>query len=636
MRKENILKFFLLVLNILIFIRLFYVAIIRHDYYFAENKKVTDTIYYGASAPRGRILDTNGKVLVDNKGIKVLTYKKEGNIDIHNMCVELAKILEFKSIDVQPSDLKSYYYFVHKKEIDQLLDNKMLDKYNSKLISKNELEDYKYSFIRDEELANVNDHEAYIYKLINTGYSFSDKIIKNDISEEELIKINNLNIKGLNIGINWVRVYNYDTVINDLFGTIGPITKENVKWYLENGYSLDDTVGTTFLEKYYEPYLKGTKEAYKFSLDGEKILLQEERRGNDLVLSIDIDKQLEIEKALKEETLNVKKYPSSKYYKGTYVISSNPQTGGIIAIAGFSVDDIVKNDVIGTITNSYAVGSVVKGASQSVAFINGAINTSKKVLDSCVKLKNQPSKCSWTRLGYISDIDALRQSSNYYQFINAIKVSGYEYSYNMSFNPTIDDFNKYRSVFKNYGLGSLTGIDLSEEKLGITGSTISGDLLLNLAIGQYDTYTPIMVNSYINTIANNGIRNKLRLVDYAISTSGDKLEINPVTMVDKVEINENDLKRVQAGLKAVINAGTGRGYVDSDIDAAGKTGTSETFYNGIPTTTKSFIMYAPFDNPTVSVTIISPNLVYKNSINNYSYPINSRISRKIANILFEK
>lgn len=636
MRKENILKFFLLVLNILIFIRLFYVAIIRHDYYFAENKKVTDTIYYGSSAPRGRILDTNGKILVDNKGIKVLTYKKEGNIDIHNMCVELAKILEFKSIDVQPNDLKSYYYFVHKKEIDQLLDNKMLDKYNSKLISKNELEDYKYSFIRDEELANVNDHEAYIYKLINTGYSFSDKIIKNDISEEELIKINNLNIKGLNIGINWVRVYNYDTVINDLFGTIGPITKENVKWYLENGYSLDDTVGTTFLEKYYEPYLKGTKEAYKFSLEGEKILLQEERRGNDLVLSIDIDKQLEIEKALKEETLNVKKYPSSKYYKGTYVISSNPQTGGIIAIAGFSADDIVKNDVIGTITNSYAVGSVVKGASQSVAFINGAINTSKKVLDSCVKLKNQPSKCSWTRLGYISDIDALRQSSNYYQFINAIKVSGYEYSYNMSFNPTIDDFNKYRSVFKNYGLGSLTGIDLSEEKLGITGSTISGDLLLNLAIGQYDTYTPIMVNSYINTIANNGIRNKLRLVDYAISTSGDKLEINPVTMVDKVEINESDLKRVQAGLKAVINAGTGRGYVDSDIDAAGKTGTSETFYNGIPTTTKSFIMYAPFDNPTVSVTIISPNLVYKNSINNYSYPINSRISRKIANILFEK
>ena len=246
-----------------------------------------------------------------------------------------------------------------------------------------------------------------------------------------------------------------------------------------------------------------------------------------------------------------------------------------------------------------------------------------------------PSKCSWTRLGLINDIDAIRQSSNYYQFLNAIKVSGYEYTYNMEFNPTIDDFNKYRSVFSAYGLGVLSGIDLTEEQIGIIGSRVSGDLLLNYSIGQYDTYTPLMISSYINTIANNGKRYKLRLVDYGIDNEGNRVELNNPKILNTVEIEGEDLARIQLGLRSVIERGTGAGYVSAKYKAAGKTGTSETFYKNLATTTKSFIMYAPFDDPEYSVVIISPNIGYANSPNNYKYPINSRLSNKISNILFE-
>ena len=466
-------------------------------------------------------------------------------------------------------------------------------------------------------------------------YSFGEKIIKTDITEEELVKINALNSNDLKVTLKWIRNYNYDTVLNQIFGSIGAIEEDDVNDYLSKGYSLDDTVGVSFLEKFYEEYLTGEKAVYQV-INGNLELVEPEKRGLDLVLGIDINTQLEIESILKKEIENAKKYPSSKYYNGSYVIVSDPNNGLLRAIAGYDVNNNYSSDVVGTFTKSFTVGSVVKGASQSVAFINGAIDKDKKILDSCVKLKNMPSKCSWTKLGLIDDIDAIAQSSNYYQFINAIKVSGQTYSYNMNFKPTMDDFSKYRNVFNSYGLGSLSGIDLYEEKYGIVGSRISGDLLLNYVIGQYDTYTPLMLSSYINTLANDGIRNKIRIVDYAIDGEGNRVELNDPQELNEVGISKDDLKRVQAGLRKVIASGTASNYVDKSIKAAGKTGTSETFYNSIPTTSRNFIMYAPYDDPLYSLVIVSPNLAYSNSTNNYKYPINSRLSREISNILFEK
>lgn len=635
MKKDYILKIFVVVLNLIIIIRVFNVAILNHQLYQEKKREIVDSYVYGSTPPRGRFLDSKGRVLVDNKGIKALMYKKTSSVDEVDLAHRLADILDITGYDVSESDKLDYYYHSHKAEIDSNLDEKVVDKYNSKQISKKEFLEYKYSFIKQEQIDDIDLKEVYIYKLMNTGYMALDKVIKNDLSEEELFKINSLNSKALMIKIKWVRTYNYDTILNELFGSIGSIPKEEVNSYLSNGYKLDDVVGVSFLEKYYEKYLHGDKALYKLQEDGRMELISEEKRGNDLVLGIDIETQMEIESVLKEEIINVKKYPSSQYYNGSYVVVSEPKTGAIKALVGYNYKDDFASDVIGLLTNSYTVGSIVKGASQSVAYINGVINEDEYINDDCVKLLNMPSKCSWKRLGRLNDIDALTYSSNYYQFINAIKVAGAKYYYNMNFKPTIDDFNKYRSVFKEYGLGALSGIDLYEEKLGITGSRISGDLLLNYTIGQYDTYTPLMITSYINTIANNGGREKLRIVDYGLDNEGNKVIVNDSEVLNQVGIKEEHLKRVQTGLRNVILRGTAGGYVNGNYKAAGKTGTSETFFDGNSTTTKSFVMYAPFEEPEYSVVIISPHLVHKNDVNNYSYPVNSRLSKKITNILFD-
>ncbi|CAM5249350.1 serine-type D-Ala-D-Ala carboxypeptidase OS=Lysinibacillus sphaericus OX=1421 GN=LS41612_08495 PE=3 SV=1 [Lysinibacillus sphaericus] len=66
-------------------------------------------------------------------------------------------------------------------------------------------------------------------------------------------------------------------------------------------------------------------------------------------------------------------------------------------------------------------------------------------------------------------------------------------------------FPKMRNSYAQFGLGVKTGIDLPNEFSGVEG-LIMGGKTLDLAIGQYDTYTPLQLAQYISTIANGGYR----------------------------------------------------------------------------------------------------------------------------------
>jgi cell division protein FtsI/penicillin-binding protein 2 len=627
-------KYIIIVINIIIVIRIIYISIINSNYYKAKQSDILDKYITTNYAPRGRILDRSGNILVDNKSINVLVFRNYNftDIELSNIITKISNLID---IDIYTTDnmRREYYYFLNKDNINKKIDNNIYNDYKLNKITSKEYYNYKLSLIGNEDIASIDDKCAYIYYLVTNGYNYDDKIIKYDLSEYELTSINEANIDGLRCEIYYERIYNYDTSLNQIFGSVGKITSEKLDYYLNKGYKVNDIVGISFLEEYYDDYLRGTPRKYKINSDNSITLVEDYEKGNDLVLSIDINLQLQIESILKKEIIETKKYPSSKYYNGSYITLSD-NLGCILAMAGYKYDNSTFiNDAIGNITNSYTVGSVVKGASQSVAFINGVIDTNTKLLDSCVKLYANGRKCSWKSLGLINDIDALAYSSNYYQFINAIKVSGYNYTYNMKFNPTDADFEKYRTVFRQYGLGSDTGIEISGYK-GITGSMISGDLLLNLSIGQYDTYTPIMLNSYINTLGNNGIRYNMSFGSYILDNDGNKIMLDK-SIIDQVSIDEESIKRIQEGFLSVIKKGTGRSYLNSNITGAGKTGTSETSINGHNTLTKSFILYFPYETHEYNLTIVSPNLVDSSSKNSYIYPINSRLSRQITNILFE-
>ena len=629
---KKIYYFLLCLIIFIITIRISYIYYYKHDYYYEEYLKKTNKIVYGLTAPRGKILDRNGKILVDNIGDNTIVYFKMNNLNETDIAYKLENILE-NNLPSTVDEQKKYY--LEKNNTDFLLTPKELKDYYERKISIDKINELKYQ--RLDPYLKYNDQDKnmiHIYYLLNKGYSYSNKIIKKGASLKECALVNDLNIKGLRCEYTTKRVYLYDT-LNAIYGKVGQISKENKDYYLNKGYSLNDEVGLSYLEKEYDDYLRGTKAKYILNKDNTLTLLSNATRGNDIVLSIDIDLQLKINEIIKKNLDQAPNYKNTDYYNTSYVIVSNPYTGEIIASTGISKINNEFHDVTtNLLTSSFTVGSVVKGASMTVGYQNNLIEEGKLINDSCVKLYLVPEKCSFKRLGYIDDITALKTSSNYYQFLLAIKLTGNKYYNNIKINANENHFNTYRNTFSSFGLGSSTGIDLENESLGIKGQIIADDLLLNLSIGQYDTYTPLQLINYINTIATNGKRYSLHYLKQVINNDKNIYEYQP----NLLNIVENtNFERIKEGFRQVLFIGTGKGYTDLKYLPAGKTGTSEVVYSkDVTTINQTYIMYGPYDNPKYSIVVLSPNVSYNNNRDNYIAPINRNISKEVSNLVFEK
>ncbi len=620
---------------------------VKHDYYVSLYDKINNIYIKGASAPRGRILDIKGKVIVDNLGVNTILYHKPNSITVEEE-IEIAKKLSYLtnySYRYDESKLKDFFMIIKKDIVEGLITDEERKLYNERKITKEELEELKKERITDEVLDTLTLEEkyaSYFYNLMNDGYYYDNKIILKEVSEEVYAEILEEDLPGIFGEIAWVRYYPYEDTLKSLLGSISNSLPEDKKDLLNKGYSLTDKVGISGLEEYYEEYLRGEKAVYKLE-DGKLVLVSPASRGNDLVLEIDMDIQLKVEEIMKKEMAQAKKVPNTEYYNESYVLIANPKTGGIVASTGLRINDkdLGYQDVTINITkNAYTVGSIVKGASMAVGYQNKVIDIGSTMLDSCVKLNFKPAKCSWTRLGVINDIDALAQSSNYYQFIIALGVAGYKYKYNMDAPVKIEDFNKYRDTFASFGLGNTTGIDLPRETSGLKGNIVAPDLLMNLAIGQYDLYTPLSLLQYMGTIANKGVRLKLRL-GHSIIKDEKVIEENPVTELNKVDLEEKYLNRIEEGLVAVMNSGTGYYYAPRGIKAAGKTGTSESYIdingdgrNDAYVISNTFAMYAPYDDPKYVMVVISPNTSNLNGKSSYQSGVNRLIAREINDYLF--
>ena len=620
----------MLFLYLIIIYRIIDIKFINFDEYYKQYLIKSNNVIEGPTALRGRILDSNGVVLVDNQIIHNLEYRKIDNVS-YNMEIEYAKTIQSEfNIDKSASinELKNFYLLSN--DTSNLLTPEEKELYKYRKLSDDDI--YKIKIDRiDNELDMYNDIDKYIihtFYMMNNGYINETKTLLSDINEELCAKVSMLNIKGLSCSPSWKRVINYPYIAS-ILGSVGQIREEDKDLYLNNGYEIKDLVGLSGLERQYDNVLKGEKAKYKVNKDNTLTLIKDSKIGSDIVLSLDIGLEQKIYDTLKENLDKAKKFRATSYYKESYAIVSIPSTGEIKAILGLRRDEINNEVKYVDITNntmisSYIVGSVVKGASNSVGYLNNAIDIGKKIKDSCVKLYSVPSKCSFKRLGYIDDITALKMSSNYYQFITAIKTTGNKYKRNMKLDVDINDFNRYRDIFKKYGLGSLTGIDFPKEYSGIEGKTIAPDLFLNLSIGQYDTYTPMQLVAYINTIANKGVRKRLSFIK----------QDNEI--IDNVNLSEEYYNRIHEGFYEVVNNGTGRGYTNKKYKAAGKTGTSEVYLNNkINTINQSYIMFAPYDNPKYSLVVVNPNISYNDGKNTYIAPINRLISKTISDYLLE-
>ena len=603
-----------------------------NDYYMEKYYSVSEKYVYGNSAPRGRILDRNGKVLVDNVGINSIYYRDLGNIKKEDIASYLNLIIERK-IEASDDELKKYY--LEHNETDYLLTDDEKDDFNYRRISVSDVQDLKYSRMDSiiSEYSLEDKYMIHLYSLLNKGFIYGKKEIVDDVSNTECAMVNELNIDGLACEEDIKRVYLYDTM-NAIYGNVGHISLENKDFYLDKGYALDDQVGLSYLEKEYDDYLKGEKALYLINDDKSLTLVRDSVKGNDLVLSIDIDLQMKVNEIIKKYLDKKDSYRNTDLFSTAYVIVSNPNTGEILASSGLSkVKDDYYDVTTNILTSSFTPGSVVKGASISVGYQNGLIDVGHKINDSCVKLYQVPEKCSFKRLGMLDDVTALKWSSNYYQFMLAIKLVGKKYKYDMKLGASEENFKTYRDTFRSFGLGSSTGIDVENESLGITGKVFADDLYLNLSIGQYDTYTPLQLINYVNTIATSGKRYSLHYMDKVINGEDVIVSYEPIILN---EVNSN-FERIIEGFKQVMNRGTGSGYTAMEFKPAGKTGTSEVVYSkDLTTINQTYAMFGPYDNPKYSIVVVTPNVSYNNDRDNYIAPINRLISKEVSRYVFER
>lgn len=663
-QRFKLLLILLFVLTSIIIIFLYYFQIVKKDYYQLQVDNLSEKIVESDSAPRGRIYDRNGNILVDNQPVKTIYYKKPTGISMNEEIVLAYKVAEL--IDVDYSSLSNYnlrYFWVinNKTEANKLITADEYQLLKERKITADDILEYKIERITNYTLSKYTDLDreaAYIYYLMNKGYYYAEKIIDNDVSDAEYAQIaeKTKELDGFNIRLSWERVYPYGSYFRSILGNISKsetgIPREDKEYYLNVGYSLTDRVGISYLEKQYESVLKGTKTVYRINNNNEYKLVSEGRRGNDIVLSIDIELQKAVEDILEEELLIAKTEPNSEYFDSSFVIIANPKTGEILAMAGKQVKFVdgeykVYDYTPGVITATVTPGSSVKGASHIVGYKTGNLTIGEVRNDACIKIAATPAKCSFTEYGNINDVEALKYSSNTYQFQTAIRVGNGYYQYD---EPLIIDenaFNIYRAIFAEFGLGVKTGIDLPNEIEGYKGKNTLSGLLLDFSIGQYDNYTPMQLNQYINTIANGGYRVEPHILNAVYSSTSSDLDnlmykINP-TILNKVDIDSIFIDRVKEGFRMVFEPyGTGYGLINEAYRPAGKTGTAESFidtdgdgYVDTETISSVVLAYAPYDDPVVSFTIISPNIAPIEATVYDMSRVNTRITQKVSQKYFE-
>jgi len=636
--------------------------------------------------PRGKIYDSNHNVIVDNKPMYSITYtpaKGTQSEDRLEVAETLAELISMDSEDdlegITDRDKKEYWYIKdedNKEEADERLEN--LDEEQLEELGVEEITELSnaeaYSetleLIVEEEYEDIAEDELEIIaikKELDKAYSLTPQIIKNeDVTPEEYARVaENLDqLQGVNATTDWDREYPYEDTFSSLLGSITSqeqgIPGDAEQYYLTRGYARNDRVGISGLEEYYEDLLRGRKEQIQYTTtkDGTVVgtdIVVEGERGKDLVLTIDMEFQEEVDTIVREELEAANnKYPyENRFLTDAIAVVINPQTGELLAVSGQTYDrdeGESSNTELQALYNAHEPGSTIKGATVLAGYESGVISPGQTFRDRTINIAGTEPKGSYSNLGPVNDYSALSRSSNVYMFYIALKMGGedrhpFPDGSTASFDTSA--FQEMRNYFQQFGLGAGTGIDFPYESTGLEGEIIPNPgLLMDNAIGQYDTYTTMQLAQYIATIANDGYRVRPHFLKEVRNPLASNDELGSVyrsvntEVMNRVQMDQSEIERVQEGFRRVFQYSEGTGsehWMDKDYDPAGKTGTAETAYHNedgvkqADTNNLSLVGYAPFDDPEVAFAIIAP---FTGRVSD-QHPITHEIGTRIMDTYFD-
>ena len=661
--RLNLLFAIVILLFLAIIGRLLYMQVLHKDFYENKLASASQTRVTMGSA-RGEIYDATGKPLVQNTVKQVVSFTRSNKMtaaDLKDISKKLLTYVTVTSPELTDRQMADYYLAdaeVYKKTVEALPKDKRYDSDGNQL-SESELYNNAAESIAVNQL-NYSDDEKkaiYLFSQLNSVENFATGNIQTDPltdTQVALIASASKKLPGISISTSWDRKV-LETSLSSIVGTVSSeksgLPAEEVDAYLKKGYSLNDRVGTSYLEKQYEEVLQGKRTIKEIHLDKHGDMesvenIEEGSKGKNIKLTIDLTFQDSVDSLLKSYFNSELANGGAKYSEGVYAVALNPKTGAVLAMSGMKHNletGELTPDSLGTVTNVFVPGSVVKAATISSGWENGVLKGNQTLTDQPIVFQGSAAINSWYTPYYgsfpVTAVEALEYSSNTYMVQTALGMMGQTYQPDMTVktNQLESAMGKLRATFSEYGLGAATGIDLPEESTGFIPKEFDLANYLYNAFGQFDNYTPMQLAQYVATIANNGVRLSPRIVEGVYDNNeqgglGELVKQVDSTEMNKINISESDMAILQKGFYQVSHGTsaltTGRSLSEgAAVSISGKTGTAESYVaDGKKATNTNAVAYAPSDNPQIAVAVVFPHNT------NLSNTIGPSIARDIINL----
>ena len=661
--RLNLLFSIVILLFLTIIGRLLYMQVLNKDFYEKKLASASQTKVTTSSA-RGEIYDASGKPLVENTLKQVVSFTRSNKMtakDLKEIASQLLGYVSITSPNLTERQLADYYLAdpeIYKKTVEALPSEKRLDSDGNRL-SESELYNNAVDSVQTSQLNYTEDEkkEVYLFSQLNAVGNFATgSIVTDSLTDTQIALIASASKKlpGISISTSWERKV-LETSLSSIIGSVSSekagLPAEEADAYLKKGYSLNDRVGTSYLEKQYEETLQGKRSVKEIHLDKYGNMESVENieagtKGNNIKLTIDLAFQDSVDALLKSYFNSELGNGGAKYSEGVYAVALNPKTGAVLSMSGIKHDlktGELTSDSLGTITNVFVPGSVVKAATISSGWENGVLSGNQTLTDQSIIFQGSPPINSWYTAFSgpmpITAVQALEYSSNTYMVQTALGIMGLTYQPNMiaGIGNLGSAMGKLRSTFGEYGLGSATGIDLPDESTGFIPKDYDLANYLTNSFGQFDNYTPMQLAQYVATIANNGVRVAPRIVEGIYGNNdkgglGDLIQQLQPTEMNKVNISDSDMSILQQGFYQVAHGTsgltTGRAFSNGAlVSISGKTGTAESYVaDGQQATNTNAVAYAPSDNPQIAVAVVFPHNT------NLTNGVGPSIARDIINL----
>ena len=582
-------------------------------------------------ASRGIITDRNGKVLVSNRLAYTLVFDRSGFADdasLNDAILRLIRLCQETGTawnDTLPiAQTGSFLRYTNDRSesFTQYLEK---NKLTATAAGRQLIAEMRALYHVDESLSE-KDARLVIgvrYELHSRdSYTFAE-----DVSSEVLSLITDGRYEGVSIRTASARVYN-TTLAAHILGTIGPIWQE--EWssnektgyvgYADKGYSMNDLVGKDGVEKAFEEYLRGTDGRRLITTDEDgkltgELYTREPQPGGTVALTLDIDLQADVERALAQTITGMIDEDSNERGGAAAVVSVG--SGEVLALASYPTydlstfnedyEDLVADERLPMFNRAtqgtYAPGSTFKMCTAVAALESGIITPSSIIQDRGIyTYYRDPQPMCWvyrqggSTHGRINVTQAITVSCNYF-FYEVGRLTG------------IRTLDSYASQF---GLGQSTGIEIGDSS-GVLASPEWADShnqewtdgqTITAAIGQsYNLFTPLQLANYIATLVGGGEHYQAHLLKNVKEYDNSRLlYVYDDEPLNTVEMSGSTVEAVTKGMhELTVSGGVAFAFRDCVVSAGAKTGSAQVgtdIANGV------FVAYAPYEDPEIAVAIV--------------------------------